>query len=249
MNGQKEKNPQLYQTHLNQTAHQDKTEKRHYVMDLLNSGKILQENGKSFRLPTKRIRTLPSNLTPDEFNMMNKETIYFNCSEPGEHIFPRLYAQKPGPSCSREVREDLTDNDSDMDEEYVKAIFEVEAHEQHVDALEDDEEDFDPQQNDSSDLDENLSVFFSIVSAKKLQSVVPESRRAEFITSLNKFSGRKNRKAEEKGLLLIFARVKTTPNKQQIAAAIREKLGRTPHKNIVNNIYDKLKALVNRLAE
>ena len=105
---------------------------------------------------------------------MNKETIYFNCSEPGEPIFPHLYEQVPGPSCSREVIEDLSDDDSDMDEEDVKAMFEVEAHEQHVDALEDDsdldaeemarnlesdgdggeddEEEFDPQQGNFSDL-------------------------------------------------------------------------------------------------
>ena len=135
--GQKEKNPQLYQAHLNQTAHQDKTDTRHYVMELLNSGKVLQEYGKLFRLPTERIRTLPSNLTPEEFNMMRRETIFFNCGEPGEPIFPHLYEQNPGPSCSREVREDLADNDSDMDEEDVKAMFEVEAHVQHVHALED----------------------------------------------------------------------------------------------------------------
>ena len=89
------------------------------------------------------------------------------------------------------MREDLADNDSDMDEEDVKAMFEVEAHEQHVDALEDDsnldleemardlesdgdgggeddEEEFDPQQHDFSDLDEKLSVFSSTVSARKL---------------------------------------------------------------------------------
>ena len=170
------------------------------------------------------------------------------------------------------MKEDLADNDSDMYEEDVKAMFEVEAHEQHVDALEDDsnldleemarylesdgdgggeddEEEFDPQQDDFSDLDEKLFVFSSTVSAGKLQSVVPESRRAEFITSLNKFSCRINWKAEEKGLLFIFAQVKTTPNKQQIAAANREKLGRTPHKINVNKIYDKLKALFNRLAD
>ena len=117
------------------------------------------------------------------------------------------------------MREDLADNDSDMDDEDVKAMFEVEAHEQHVDALEDDsdldaeemarylesdgdggreedEEEFDPQQDDFSDLDENHSVFSSTVSARKLQSVVPESRRAEFITSLNKFLGKINWKAE-----------------------------------------------------
>ena len=174
--------------------------KGHYVMDLLNSGKVLQEYGKLFRLPTERIRTLPPKLTPEEFDTMSRETIYFNFCEPGESIFPHLYEQNPGPSCSREVREDLADNDSDMDEEDVKAMFEVEAHEQHVDALEDDsdldaeelarylesdgdgcgegdEEEFEPQQEDFSDLDDNLSVFSSTVSARKLQSVVPESRR------------------------------------------------------------------------
>ena len=193
MYGQKEKNPQLYQAHLNQTAHQDKMETRHYVMDLLNSGKVLQEYGKLFRLPTERIRTIPSNLTPEEFNMMSRETIYINCGEPGEPIFPHLYEQNPGPSCSREVREHLAD--MDMDEEDVKAMFEVEKHDQHVDALEDDsdldaeemarylesdgdgcgegnEEDFDSQQEDFSDLVENFSVFSSTVSARKLQIVV-----------------------------------------------------------------------------
>ena len=114
---------------------------------------------------------------------------------------------------------------------------------------EDDEEEFDPQQEDFSDVDENLSVFSSTVSARKLQSVVPDRRRKEFIASLNKFSGRSNWRAEEKGLLLLFAQIKRTPNKQQISATIREKLGRNPHKNTVNKIYDKLKALVNRLAE
>ena len=91
MYGQKEKNPQLYQAHLNQTAHEDKTESRHYVMDLINTGKVLQEYGKLFRIPTERIRTLPSNVTPEEFDEMNRETIYFNCSEPGDPIFPHLY--------------------------------------------------------------------------------------------------------------------------------------------------------------
>ena len=272
MYGLKEKNPQLYQAHLNQTAHEDKTESRHYVMDLINTGKVLQEYGKLFRLPTERIRTLPSNLTPEEFDEMNRETIYFNCSEPGDPIFPHLYEQKAGPSASREVREDLSDNESEMDEEDVTAMFEVEAHEQHVDDMEDDsdleaeemgnylqsdgeggheddEEEFDPQQEDFSDVDENLSVFSSTVSARKLQSVVPDSRRKEFIASLNKFSGRINWRAEEKGLFLLFAQIKTTPIKQQISATIREKLGRNPHKNTVNKIYDKLKALVNRLAE
>ena len=195
-----------------------------YLSDLLNSGKVLQEYGKLFRLPTERIRTLPSYLTPEEFNMKSRETIYFNCGEPGEPIFPHLYEQNPGPGNSREVREDLADNDSDMDEEDVNAMFEGEAHEQHVDALEDDkdldaeemahylesdvdgcgegdEEEFDPQQEDFSDLDENLSLFSSTVSARKLQNVVPEGRRKEFITSLNKFSGRINWKAEKKGLL------------------------------------------------
>ena len=52
------------------------------------------------------------------------------------------------------------------------------------------------------------------MSARKLQSVVPESRKKEFITSLNKLSGRINWKAEEKGLLLNFVQVKKTPNKQ-----------------------------------
>ena len=272
MYGQKEKNPQLYQAHLNQTAHEDKTESRHYVMDLINTGKVLQEYGKLFRIPTERIRTLPSNVTPEEFDEMNRETIYFNCSEPDDPIFPHLCEQKAGPSASKEVREDLSDNESDMDEEDVTAMFEVEAHEQHVDAMEDDsdleaeemgnylrsdgeggdeddEEEFDPQQEDFSDVDENLSVFSSTVSARKLQSVVPDRRRKEFIASLNKFSGRSNWRAEEKGLLLLFAQIKTTPNKQQISATIREKLGRNPHKNTVNKIYDKLKALVNRLAE
>ena len=138
MYGQKEKNPQLYQAHLNQTTHEDKTESRHYVMDLINTGKVLQEYGKLFRIPTERIRTLPSNVTPEEFDEMNRETIYFNCSEPDDPIFPHLYEQKAGPSASREVREDLSDNESDMDEEDVTAMFEVEAHEQHVDAMEDD---------------------------------------------------------------------------------------------------------------
>ena len=169
------------------------------------------------------------------------------------------------------MREDLSDNESEMDEEDVTAMFEVEAHEQHVDAMEDDsdleaeemgnylqsdgeggdddEEEFDPQQEDFSDVDENLSVFSSTVSARKLQSVVPDSRRKEFIASLNKFSGRINWRAEEKGLLLLFAQIKTTPNKQQISATIRDKMGRNPHKNTVNKIYDKLKDLVNRLAE
>ena len=253
MYGQKEKNAQLYQALFNQTAHQDKTETRHYVMDLLNSGKVLQECAKLFCLPTERIRTLPSNLTPDEFNKMNKETVYFNCSEPDEPIIPHLYEQNPGPNCSREVREDLADNDSDMDEEDVKAKFEVEAHEQHVDALEDDsdldaremarylesdgdgggeddEEEFDPQQDDFSDLDENLSAFSSTVSAMKLQSVIPERERVESITSLNEFSARINWKAEEKGLLLIFAQVKTNPNRQQIGKAIRKNWGEHPTK-------------------
>ena len=107
-------------------------------MDLINTGKVLQEYGKLFRLPTERIRTLPSNLTPEEFDEMNRETIYFNCSEPGDPIFPHLYEQKAGPSASREVREDLNDNESEMDEEDVTAMFEVEAHEQHVDDMEDD---------------------------------------------------------------------------------------------------------------
>ena len=107
-------------------------------MDLINTGKVLQEYGKLFRIPTERIRTLPTNVTPEEFDAMNKETIYFNCGEPGDPIFPHLHEQKAGPSVSREVREDLSDNDSDMDEEDVTAMFEVEAHEQHIDAIEDD---------------------------------------------------------------------------------------------------------------
>ena len=58
------------------------------------------------------------------------------------------------------MREDLTDNDSDMDEKDVQAMFEVDAHEQHVDLLEDD-----------SDLDAvilNLMVMVMVRTTKKI---------------------------------------------------------------------------------
>ena len=137
-------------------------------------------------------------------------------------------------------------------------MFEVEAHQQHMDALEDDsyidaEEmagylDDDPDDRDEVlfDFDENVSVLYA---SRKSQSVVPEWRRGEFIASLNKFSGRINWKAEEKGLLLIFAQAKTTPSKIEIATAVRDKTGNNPHRNLWNKIYDKIKALVIRLAE
>ena len=148
-----------------------------------------------------------------------------------------------------------------MDEEDVTATFEVQAHQQHMEALDDDSDleaeemaryledaDDDPDNPDEvfSDLDENVSI---LSASRKSQSVVPERRRGEFIACLNNFSGRINWKAEEKGLLLVFAQAKTTPSKTEIQAALRDKTGKNPHKNLVNKIYDKLKALVNRLAE
>ena len=83
MFGQKESNPHLYQAHLMQTAHQDRTETRHYVMDLVNSGSVMHEYGKLFRLPAEKIRTIPAHVTPQEFNEMAKSTIYLNTSNDG----------------------------------------------------------------------------------------------------------------------------------------------------------------------
>ena len=198
---------------------------------------------------------------------MAKSTIFLNTSDDGP-LFPHLYPDqnKPGP-CSFNVREDLAvsfpklDEESDMNEEDVTAIFEVQAHQQHMDALDVDSDleaeemaryledaDDDPDDPDEvfSDLDKNVSI---LSASRKSQSVVPERRRGEFIASLNKFSGRINWKAEEKGLLLIFAQAKTTPSKTEIQAALRDKTGKNPLKNLVSKIYDKLKVLVNRLAE
>ena len=92
------------------------------------------------------------------------------------------------------MREDLAasfpklDEESDMDEEDVKAIFEVQAHQQHMHALDDDSDleaeemaryledaDVDPDDPDEvfSDLDENVSI---LSASRKSQSVVPERR-------------------------------------------------------------------------
>ena len=250
MFGHKESNTHLYQAHLMQTAHQDRTETRHYVMDLVNSGSVMHEYGKLFRLPTEKIRTIPAHVNPQEFNEMAKSTIYLNTSNDGP-VFPDLYPDqnKPGPS-SFNVREDLAasfpklDEESDMDEEDVTAIFEVQAHQQHMDAFDDDsdleaeemaryledaEDDPDDPDKVFSNLDENVSVLFA---SRKSQSFVPERRRGEFIASLNKFSGRINWKAEEKGLLLIFAQAKTTPSKTEIQAALRDKTGKNPTRTL-----------------
>ena len=241
MFGQKESNPHLYQAHLMQTAHQDRTKTRHYVTDLVNSGSVMHEYGKLFRLPT-----LPAHVTPQEFNEMANSTLYFNTSNDGP-LFPHLHPNQdqPGPSSSN-VREDLAasldnvDDESDMDEEDVQAMFEIEAHQQHMDALDNDSEldeeemehylevvEDDPDDPDElfSDVDENASV---LSASRKSQSVVPERRRAEFIASLNKFSSRINWEAEEKGLLLVFAKAKTTPSKTEISSAIRDKTGKNP---------------------
>ena len=181
---------------------------------------------------------------------MAKSIIYLNTSNDGP-LFPHLHPDqnKPGPSSFNE-REDLAasfpklDEESDMDEEDVKAIFEVQAHQQHMDALDDDSDleaeemaryledaDNDPDYPDEvfSDLDENGSI---LSASRKSQSVVPERRRGEFIASLNKFSGRINWKAEEKGLLLTFARAKTTPSKTEIQAALRDKTGKNPTRTL-----------------
>ena len=215
-------------------------------MDLFNSGSVMHEYGKLFRLPIQKIRTIPAHVTPQEFNEMANSTIYLNTSNDG-FLFLQLYPDqnKPGPSSSI-VREDLAaslpklDEESDMDEEDVTAIIEVQAHQQHMDTLDDDSdldaeemarylEDADDNSDDpdevSSDFDENVSI---LSASRKSQSVVPERRREEFIASINKFSGRINWKAEEKSLLLIFSQAKTTPSKTEIQAALREKTGKNP---------------------
>ena len=223
-----------------------------------------------FRSPTDWIST-PHDLTLQQFNEMKKESIYFNSIDPNAPIFPHLHEQKPGPRCSRQVREDLADNnldDSDMNEQDVKDMFKLEAHEQRFDALKDDsdldgedmalyleksdagvEEEQDvPQNGDFSDLDENFSVFSTTVSARMLQKIVPESKMGKFVASFNKFSKTINWKAEEKSAVNFFP-IKDDPGLAEFVTAIREKMGRTPHKNTVNKIYDKLNALVNRQVE
>ena len=86
-------------------------------------------------MPTDRFRTLPAHITLGEFNKMN-ETIYFNSSNDGP-IFPPLQSDHPGPSSERKDLDANNDMDSDLDED-VAANFDVEAHEQHIDALDDD---------------------------------------------------------------------------------------------------------------
>ena len=121
-------------------------------------------------------------------------------------------------------------------------MYDDESYDESTD--EDSEEDTDNVETDPK-FDENVST----ISCRKDKSIVPASRRPEFVRSLQKFSGKAKWKPEEKSLCTLFAQVEVTPSKVEISEIIKGKLGRPPSKHTVVKIYDKLKSLVNRLAE
>ena len=234
------------------------------MLTKVSDGSITDVYARLFNLPTDPIVEITTHMTPEQFDKANCSRIYINTEFEGP-IFPHLHGIEEEEEVSAEPR-DIVDTSQDtcqtsnnveedqLDQEEIDAQFQIVEEEANAHLYDDDkydentdedsEEDTDNVESDP-EFDENVST----ISCRKDKSIVPASRRPDFVSSLQKFNGKAKWKPEEKSLCTLFAQVETTPSKAEISEIIKGKLGRPPSKQTVVKIYDKLKALVNRLAE
>ena len=252
--------------HVEQTAHDMKTEEASYLLTKVSDGSITDVYARLFNLPTDPIVEIPTHMTPEEFDKANCSTIYFN-TELGGPIFPHLHGIEEEEEVSTEPRDIVgtsqgtfrTSNNVEgdqLDQEEIDAKFQIVEEETNAqlyddDSYDDDSTDEDSEEdNDNVESDPEFDENVSTISCRKDKSIVPASRRPDFVRSLQKFNGKAKWKPEEKSLCTLFAHcLETTPSKAEVSEIIKGKLGRPPSKQTVVKIYDKLKALVNRLAE
>ena len=86
----KDTEPETYQKHVEQTAHDMKTEEASYLLSKVSDGSITDVYARLFNLPTDPIVKIPTDMTPEQFDKANCSTIYFNTKLKGP-IFPHLH--------------------------------------------------------------------------------------------------------------------------------------------------------------
>ena len=166
-----------------------KTEEASYLLTKVSDGSITDVYARLFNLPTDPIVEIPTDMTPEQFDKANCSTIYFNTELKGP-IFPHLHGIEEvsvEPCDIVGTSQDQLDQEIDaqfqIEEEANAQLYDDDSYDESTD--EGSEEDTDNVETDP-ELDENVST----ISCRKDKSIVPASRRPEFVRSLQKFSGK-----------------------------------------------------------